>query len=278
MRTMGCGGRREGCPVCDPRWNPQLAATGGHGGLHAMDAAEREMPAMEFPAWKRRLDLVCIALSLPLLIPVLLLIILWIKLVSKGPALLRQQRIGRDGKPFILYKFRSMEMNVGTSRHEAYVRHLVTTDRPMIKLDLICDSRVIAGGCLLRAAGLDELPQLLNVLRGEMSLVGPRPCLPCEYAYFSPRQRERFNALPGLTGIWQVKGKNQATFREMNLMDIHYVRHASLQLDLQLMMKTPAALLDQMLLAFQQKRSVMRRIGMPEPGLPAQDYTLSRHG
>jgi lipopolysaccharide/colanic/teichoic acid biosynthesis glycosyltransferase len=99
---------------------------------------------------------------------------------------------------------------------------------------------------LLRAAGLDELPQLLNVLKGEMSLVGPRPCLPQEYGYFSESHRERFNVLPGLTGLWQVSAKNRATFSEMNAMDIDYVRTASLGLDLSIILRTPAALLLQM--------------------------------
>jgi lipopolysaccharide/colanic/teichoic acid biosynthesis glycosyltransferase len=205
--------------------------------------------------WKRALDLTCIVVSLPFTLPLMILIVLWVRIVSRGPALFRQERIGQNGKRFVLYKFRSMKMNAGTSRHETYLRHLVRSDSPMIKLDLLCDSRLIPGGCVLRAAGLDELPQLLNVLRGEMSLVGPRPCLPQEYAYFSERQRERFAALPGLTGSWQVSGKNQTTFSEMNLMDIRYVREASLGLDLSIMMRTPAALFVQMCQAFQQGRS-----------------------
>ncbi|MES2660438.1 MAG: sugar transferase [Verrucomicrobiota bacterium] len=203
--------------------------------------------------WKRGLDLSCIAISLPLVLPLMAMIVLWIRLVSRGPALFRQERIGQNGKRFVLYKFRSMKMNAGTSRHETYLRHLVKSDSPMIKLDLLCDSRLIPGGCLLRAAGLDELPQLLNVLMGEMSLVGPRPCLPQEYAYFSSQQRERFKALPGLTGSWQVSGKNQSTFSEMNEMDIQYVRHATLGLDLGIMMRTPSVLIHQMSQAAHQK-------------------------
>jgi len=192
-------------------------------------------------------------LSLPVVLPLMVLIIAWIRIVSRGPALFRQERVGQDGKRFVLYKFRSMKLNAGTSRHEAYLRHLVKSDSPMIKLDLLCDSRLIPGGCLLRAAGLDELPQLINVLRGEMSLVGPRPCLPQEHAFFSPRQKERFKALPGLTGTWQVSGKNQCTFSEMNEMDIHYVNNASAKMDLGIMLRTPAALLQQIGQAFRQR-------------------------
>ena len=211
------------------------------------------------PGWKRRLDLGCILLSLPLVLPVMALTAGWIRLRAGGPLLLRQQRIGRHGKPFALYKFRSIVVNADTQRHESYVRHLVASDQPMIKLDMLGDSRLIAGGRLLRAAGLDELPQLWNVVRGEMSLVGPRPCLPGEYGFFSPRQRERFEALPGLTGIWQVLGKNRASFSEMIVMDIHYVRHASLRMDLSILLRTPAALLCQMRLAWRSRRAARPR-------------------
>lgn len=210
--------------------------------------------------WKRFLDVSCIVISLPFVLVLMALIVLWIRLVSRGPALFRQERIGKNGKRFVLYKFRTMKMNSGTNRHEKHIRHLVESNSPMVKLDLLCDSRLIPGGCLLRAAGLDELPQLLNVIRREMSLVGPRPCIPAEYAFFSHRQRERFKALPGLTGSWQVSGKNQTTFNEMNLLDIDYVRNSSLLLDLQIMMRTPWTLLHQMSQAMQQRLAVKRKI------------------
>jgi lipopolysaccharide/colanic/teichoic acid biosynthesis glycosyltransferase len=114
----------------------------------------------------------------------------------------------------------------------------------MTKLDAR-DSRLIHGGRLLRALGLDELPQLLNVLRGEMSLVGPRPCLEYEYEQFSQRHRERFETLPGLTGLWQVSGKNRTTFEQMMNLDIRYVREKSLWLDLKILAKTIPAILIQ---------------------------------
>jgi lipopolysaccharide/colanic/teichoic acid biosynthesis glycosyltransferase len=211
------------------------------------------------PTWKRGLDVSCILLSLPLTLPLIAAITLWVKLASRGPALFRQERIGRNGKRFVLYKFRSMKNNADTTRHKNHFRHLVSTDSPMVKLDLLCDSRLIPGGCLLRAAGLDELPQLLNVLRGEMSLVGPRPCLPEEFRFFSSRQRERFEALPGLTGIWQVHGKGVSSFSEMNAMDAIYVRRSSITLDLGIMLRTPVALLHQMYQAFLQHREASRK-------------------
>ncbi len=204
------------------------------------------------PVWKRALDLSCILISLPVTVPVMAAVALWIKFASRGPALFRQERIGLNGKRFVLYKFRSMKPHADTRRHESYFRQLVRSDSPMVKLDLMCDSRLLPGGCFLRAAGLDELPQLLNILRGEMSLVGPRPCLSEEFGFFSPKQRQRFQALPGLTGVWQVCGKGEATFSEMNAMDALYVRRASPALDLSIMMRTPVALLRQMYAAFLQ--------------------------
>lgn len=204
--------------------------------------------------WKRSLDLGCILLSLPLILPIMGLIVLWIKLVSRGPAIFRQTRIGRNGKSFTLYKFRSMHLNADTRRHTRHFSHLVESNCPMVKLDLLSDPRLIPGGCLLRAAGLDELPQLFNVLCGEMSLVGPRPCLPEEYGYFTRIQRVRFRALPGLTGIWQTEGKGITTFTEMNAMDADYVRKSSLLTDLSIMWRTPCAILGQLRMAWNRRR------------------------
>jgi exopolysaccharide production protein ExoY len=176
----------------------------------------------------------------------MILVLIWIRLISPGPALFRQERIGRGGNRFMLYKFRTMKTDADPRSHEMHLRQLVESDRPMTKLDLLHDSRLIFGGGLLRAAGLDELPQLFNIIKGEMSLVGPRPCLPQEYGFFSLKQRERFQLLPGLTGEWQVNGKNRATFNQMNLMDIHYVRNASLWLDLKIMLQTPSVVILQL--------------------------------
>ena len=191
-------------------------------------------------------DLACVFLSLPLAIPLMLAVACWIKLVSRGPALFCQERIGFGGRRFTLYKFRTMHPGAPTRDHEAHVGRLVESDSPMIKLDLLGDARLIPGGCFLRSAGLDELPQLLNVLLGEMSVVGPRPCVLEEYGFFTLSQRERFTVLPGLTGLWQVNGKNRTTFREMNAMDVHYARRYSPLLDLWIMLLTPVALLGQM--------------------------------
>jgi lipopolysaccharide/colanic/teichoic acid biosynthesis glycosyltransferase len=138
-----------------------------------------------------------------------------------------------------------MHCGSDTSVHQKYFKELIQTNAPMMKLDSRRDSRLIPGGWLLRASGLDELPQIINVLKGDMSLVGPRPCIPSEFENFLPAQRERCNALPGLTGLWQVSGKNRTTFEEMIRLDIEYSRRVSLLLDLRIIVSTPLALLTQ---------------------------------
>jgi lipopolysaccharide/colanic/teichoic acid biosynthesis glycosyltransferase len=114
----------------------------------------------------------------------------------------------------------------------------------MVKIDTR-DSRLIPGGRILRATGLDELPQIINVLRGEMSIVGPRPCIPYEYEKYQPWQRERFDTLPGITGLWQVSGKNRTTFEEMMHLDIRYARTKTLWMDLRIIVMTPVAIATQ---------------------------------
>jgi lipopolysaccharide/colanic/teichoic acid biosynthesis glycosyltransferase len=196
------------------------------------------------PLWKRGLDLTVILLLLPILLPVMALVAVLIMISSPGPVFFRQKRVGYGGRRFTLYKFRTMIVGANTAVHEGHWRRLVEANIPMVKMDND-DRRLIRGGLLLRAAGLDELPQIINVIRGEMSLVGPRPCLPSEYEGYQPRHRERMNALPGLTGLWQVCGKNQTTFEEMVQLDIHYARYKSLGADLRIIFNTAGAVLAQ---------------------------------
>lgn len=197
------------------------------------------------PLWKRVVDLTCCMLALPFLILCALIMTLVTKLTSPGPVIFRQERVGYKGRRFKIYKFRSMHVNVDPSRHEKHFKNLVGTNAPMVKLDTQGDAWLIPGGWLLRASGLDELPQIINILRGEMSLIGPRPCLPSEAELYQPWQRERFNTLPGLTGLWQVSGKNRTTFDEMVRLDIRYAQTCSWGLDLKIMALTLPALLVQ---------------------------------
>src|SRR5260370_3401492 len=172
---------------------------------------------------------------------------LWIKTGSPGPIFYRQERVGYRGRRFMMVKFRTMKVNVDTRCHEHHLERLIQANCAMTKLDASGDPRIIRGGRILRATGLDELPQLFNVLRGEMSLVGPRPCLLNEFDRYAPSQQERVNAPPGLTGYWQVNGKNKTTFTEMIAMDIYYAEHMSVWLDLKIILRTIPALIEQTL-------------------------------
>jgi lipopolysaccharide/colanic/teichoic acid biosynthesis glycosyltransferase len=202
-------------------------------------------PATSLPAWKRALDLCSVILALPFLLPAFLIIALVIKLLSRGPVFFRQERIGHHGKPFYCLKFRTMKVNACTAGHEGHLATLIRSDAPMTKLDKIGDPRLIIFGRVLRSSGLDELPQLINVFRGEMSLVGPRPCMRYEYERYEEWHKQRFNAFPGLTGLWQVSGKNKTTFNEMIRLDLEYASRMSLWLDLKIVFKTLPVLLGQ---------------------------------
>jgi lipopolysaccharide/colanic/teichoic acid biosynthesis glycosyltransferase len=199
----------------------------------------------ETPLWKRLLDVVLILLTLPASLPIFLFIACVIKLVSSGPVFYRQERIGLGGLKFNCLKFRSMKPGADTGVHQKHLKQLIQSNVPMTKMDKSGDPRLIPGGAWLRATGLDELPQLINVLRGEMSLVGPRPCTPYEYEDYSPWHKQRCNTLPGLTGLWQVSGKNKTTFTEMINMDIYYASHKTLWMDLTIIFKTLPALAGQ---------------------------------
>jgi lipopolysaccharide/colanic/teichoic acid biosynthesis glycosyltransferase len=196
-----------------------------------------------FPLWKRILDIICVLLALPVLIPVGIVIAVFIKIVSPGPAFYRQPRIGYFGRRILCLKFRTMKVNADTGVHQAHLKELMTSNRPTRKLDCAGDKRLIPGGAILRVLGVDELPQLINVLRGDMSLVGPRPCTPFEFDLFAPRHKRRCEAPPGLTGLWQVSGKNRTTFEEMINLDLYYAEHKSLWLDLKIIFLTIPAIL-----------------------------------
>jgi lipopolysaccharide/colanic/teichoic acid biosynthesis glycosyltransferase len=223
----------------------------------------RNKTLTELPKWKRALDIALVLAAFPAVLPIWALIALWVKLSSCGPVLFRQERVGLNGNRFTCFKFRSMKMGADCSVHQTHLAELMRSGRPMTKLDNKGDSRLIPLGALIRSTGLDELPQLLNVLRGEMSLVGPRPCLPYEYENFLPWQKRRCEGVPGLTGLWQVSGKNRTTFSEMIRLDIAYVENQSLGLDLRIIFQTVPALVMQ---ASDTLLSRIARSGVPDSG------------
>jgi lipopolysaccharide/colanic/teichoic acid biosynthesis glycosyltransferase len=194
-----------------------------------------------FPVWKRCLDLVLVLLVLPWILPVMLAVAILIKLVSKGPVFFRQERIGYLGKPFTCLKFRTMHVNADTSLHREHMGKLIANNLPLVKLDSKGDKRLIPFGAAIRAACLDEIPQLFNVLRGDMSLVGPRPCMEYEYTQLLPWHRQRFNTPPGMTGLWQVKRRLDTSFNQMMQMDLQYVANRAPGLDLMILLETVPA-------------------------------------
>ena len=192
------------------------------------------------PIWKKATDLAGASIGLLLLSPLMLLVALFIKLASPGPVLFRHKRYGYRGKPLHVWKFRSMRLDCDTEVHRDYVRSMVEGDGQLKKLNT--SNQLIPCGKWLRCTAIDELPQLFNILAGEMSLVGPRPDVvpPEEY---QPWQQVRFEVLPGLTGLWQVSGKNQTTFNEMNELDVEYVETRSFWLDAKIIFLTIPAIL-----------------------------------
>jgi exopolysaccharide biosynthesis polyprenyl glycosylphosphotransferase len=190
-------------------------------------------------AVKRLLDIASSALGLLLVAPVLALVAIAIKLDSKGPVLFKQVRAGRHGRKFTMYKFRSMVTDAEELR--AKLEHLNEMDGPVFKIKH--DPRITRVGRLIRATSIDELPQLFNIFLGDMSLVGPRPPLPSEVSQYEPRQRRRLSVKPGLTGLWQVSGRNQVDFDQWMKLDLEYIDNWSLWLDLKIIFRTVPAVL-----------------------------------
>jgi len=202
-------------------------------------------------ATKRLIDVLGSLLLLALLSPALLIIAAAVKLTSRGPVLFRQKRIGEHGTPFTFLKFRSMFMNNNASEHQEYVRQLIagqaqkkTASGGAAVFKLTNDPRITPVGRFLRRSSLDELPQLINVLRGEMSLVGPRPPVPYEVeAYALWHRRRLLEAKPGITGLWQVHGRSRVAFDDMVRLDLRYARDCSPLLDLKILLQTPKAVM-----------------------------------
>jgi len=191
-------------------------------------------------ALKRALDLVFSVLAVVLLSPLLLAVAMLVKLDSPGPAIFKQTRIGRDARPFTVFKFRTMRE--GAEQEQEALRNSNEAQGALFKIKQ--DPRCTELGRFLRRSSLDELPQLYNVLRGEMSIVGPRPQLPNEVEQYQEWHKKRLQTWPGMTGLWQVSGRSDLAFDDMVLLDIYYVENWSLLLDLRIALKTiPTAIL-----------------------------------
>ncbi|MCX6866574.1 MAG: sugar transferase [Verrucomicrobia bacterium] len=190
------------------------------------------------PQWKRAMDVVVASCGILILSPLFAALAICIKALSPGPVLFKQRRVGLGGKPFTCLKFRTMHHGSGSTQHQSLTKHLVHGHCAMTKLDLGHDPRIICGGRWIRQSGLDELPQLFNILLGHMSLVGPRPCIPYEFEQYCHCKRQRVCITPGLTGLWQVSGKNGTTYDEMVQLDLLYSRRISPLTDLTILFKT----------------------------------------
>lgn len=211
---------------------------------HALDGAER-VGAVETSAFSeaaiRALDLLGALFLLVILSPLLILVVATVRFDSPGPAIFRQRRVGRQMKPFSVVKFRTMREGVASDAHRAHVEKMIAGGerdgcRPMTKLEE--DDRVTRVGGLLRRTSLDELPQLWNVVRGEMSLVGPRPPIQYEVDKYPAEAFRRFAVRPGVTGLWQVSGRSLLSFREMIELDTEYVERRSLPLNIKILLLT----------------------------------------
>ncbi len=195
------------------------------------------------PIWKRCIDVAGSLLFITALFPLFLIVTLFIECVSPGKVLYKQKRVGYKGRIFTFLKFRTMYQNNDSSTHREYLKELINGNKPMGKLDGERDPRIFTGGKLLRKTCIDELPQLFNVLRGDMSLVGPRPCIPYEAAEYMRWHTHRFDILPGMTGLWQVSGKNKLSFAQMIRLDISYANKMSIGQDLKILLLTMPAVL-----------------------------------
>lgn len=191
---------------------------------------------------KRLFDILVASVVLFAAGPLMLLTAILIKSTSRGPIFFKQDRVGFMGKVFTMYKFRTMETGTDTDMHQDYVTDLINknNDHPMVKID--DRHQLIPFGNIIRRLFIDELPQLLNVIRGDMSLVGPRPAIPYEVQAYSDWHMGRLLAYPGMTGLWQVSGKNRLTFDEMVRLDIQYADACSFTMDMKILLKTPLAI------------------------------------
>jgi len=199
---------------------------------------------IRMPVWKQAVDISGAAAGLVLLLPLMTVIAILIKIVSPGPVFFKQKRVGYLGRHFIMYKFRTMKVKADTTVHKDYVCKLIKDGKPLAKLDCK-DPRIIPFGRFLRLTGLDEIPQLINILKGEMSLIGPRPELPTSMQSGKQWHAIRLYIKPGLSGLWQVSDRTQCTFDEMVRLDISYLKRMTFWLDAWIILKTIPTILSE---------------------------------
>jgi lipopolysaccharide/colanic/teichoic acid biosynthesis glycosyltransferase len=194
---------------------------------------------------KRSLDVVASAVAVVALAVPMLVIAAAIRLTGRGPALFRQDRVGMHGRPFVMLKFRTMRAGSSDTNHRDYVRRLMAGEEPTVDglYKLSHDPRITRVGAILRRTSLDELPQLFNVLRADMALVGPRPMLAWEVELLPESARARFDVRPGLTGLWQVSGRNRLTMRQAMELDVRYAAQHGMWQDLKILARTIPALI-----------------------------------
>lgn len=193
--------------------------------------------------WKRGLDVVLGSIALLVALPLMGGLALAVLLDSPGPAFFRQERVGRRGQRFRIWKLRTMQAGCDEAVHRRTAAGWFAGRSSGNGYKTLADPRITRVGRLLRQTNLDELPQLINVVQGDMSLVGPRPAIPYELAYYRAAYFERLNVPPGMTGLWQVTRRDQLSAPEMMELDLRYVRESSLWLDLKILAMTPGALL-----------------------------------
>jgi lipopolysaccharide/colanic/teichoic acid biosynthesis glycosyltransferase len=234
---LASSGARAELRLVDPAAGTAPSATAGT----TIRAGATRVGRLLVQGARRTLDIMVAAALLLVLSPLLLLVALAVRIDTGGPSLFRQSRVGRGMREFTMFKFRTMQSGADTTPHREYVQALIGDERGpergrLYKLSV--DNRVTRVGRVLRNWSLDELPQLINVLLGQMALVGPRPVIPYEVEKYPEAYLSRFDVKPGLTGLWQVSGRNQRTYEEMVNFDLQYARESSLLLDLRILVKT----------------------------------------
>jgi len=224
---------------------PRLVATprvATHPGVASVEVVPFETPAPNtfyLRFGKRAFDVLASSIALVLLAPVIAVLAVLVKLSSPGPVFYRSTRVGRGGRPFTFYKLRSMVKDADLKRRN--LAHMNEADGPVFKIAR--DPRITGIGRFMRSTSLDEVPQFWNILKGDMSLVGPRPPIPEEVAQYEPWQLRRLDVLPGLTCLWQISGRSRIGFQEWMRLDLEYIRHQSFRLDLKILLRTIPAVL-----------------------------------